>query len=192
MLAFMHIALAGLSSEDRTAMEAQYRLYAKSLFTFAFNIMHDKELAEDAVQESFYKAGKLLSHRDPEDKQALLTRAVLYTIVKNHCLDVLRKQKSDASYIQRVSDLNLSPEQVKYDDFIEQESRSLDLSAAMKEIGQEDAELLALRFAGGLKFRELAQVYHTTIPTIQRRIKKALEKMKRSDAIQSYTGGECE
>lgn len=193
LLSFIQTSVTGLSADEQDMLGELYQLYAVSLFHFANKMLNDRQSAEDAVQECFYKIGKQLSRKLlKQDKQSVMNRALLYVIVKHHCLNVLRKSKNEASYIEHLTNPKSPHFQIILFELTYAQTRNMDLQTALAEIGEEAAELLVLRFMVGLKYREVAQVLHTSVSTAKRRTAQALEKMRRSDAIQQYRGGDTE
>jgi RNA polymerase sigma-70 factor (ECF subfamily) len=90
--------------------ELVHRLSHK-LYGYAFRILHSQEEAEDAVQEVFIKLWKL------NDKLGEYNSidALATTMVKNHCIDQIRKEKNifkndDSSHLYVVSQ-SPSPEE---------------------------------------------------------------------------------
>jgi len=62
---------------------------SRKLYALAFRILHNQEEAEDAVQEIFIKLWKMGDKLDDYNSiEALAT-----TIIKNYCIDQIRKQK---------------------------------------------------------------------------------------------------
>jgi len=62
---------------------------SRKLYTIAFRILHNKEEAEDAVQEIFIKLWNMREKLDTYNSIEALTT----TMIKNHCIDQIRKLK---------------------------------------------------------------------------------------------------
>ncbi len=74
---------------DRKAQLSLYNQYAKAMYNICLNMVHDVELAEDLMQESFISAfSKLNTFRADVSFGAWLKK-----IVVNKCLDYLKKRK---------------------------------------------------------------------------------------------------
>jgi len=62
---------------------------SRKLYTLAFRILHNKEEAEDAVQEIFIKLWNMREKLDTYNSIEALTTSM----IKNHCIDQTRKLK---------------------------------------------------------------------------------------------------
>ncbi|MFO7574444.1 MAG: sigma-70 family RNA polymerase sigma factor [Bacteroidales bacterium] len=62
---------------------------ARRLYSVAFRILRRKEDAEDAVQETFLKLWRMKIRLGEYD----CVEALAVTVVRNHCLDVVRKRR---------------------------------------------------------------------------------------------------
>ena len=77
-------------SNDRKAQKALYERYCNSMYTSAYRILNDHELARDATQETFIQVFKIL-----EQFQFRSTLgAWIKTIVIHTSLKILKKQKA--------------------------------------------------------------------------------------------------
>lgn len=66
-----------------------YTRWHKRLISFAFKLMKTKEAAEDAVQDSFIN----IQRRVENAPLPALEYSLMYTVVKNTCIDKLRLNK---------------------------------------------------------------------------------------------------
>lgn len=73
----------------RDAFDNLVNCLSRNLYCLAFRILREREASEDAVQEIFVKLWKMKS-RLGEYKSV---EALAVTMIKNHCIDQLRKQK---------------------------------------------------------------------------------------------------
>lgn len=72
-------------------LEETYEKYKQDLFRFLFVLLKDEQAAEDALQETFYKAflhQKTYVHLEKE-------KAWLYQIARNTAYDMMRKRKRE-------------------------------------------------------------------------------------------------
>lgn len=104
------------------AFDILYNVYADSLYGFA--LLHTKSVvqAEDIVQETFLKLWNMRYSLSEEGS----FKSMLFTIAKNHVIDVFRQQINRADfedYISFCEDENLSDttsiDKIYYDDFVE-------------------------------------------------------------------------
>ena len=78
-----------------------FGLYYKPLLHFANAIVRDKEIAEDIVEDSFMK---LWEKRERMASESAI-KPFLYAIVRNACIDILRKKKHENDYKKHVQKL---------------------------------------------------------------------------------------
>jgi len=82
------------------------RQQSRKLYGYAFRILRNQEEAEDAVQEVFIKLWKI---NDKLDEYKSID-ALATTIIKNFCIDQIRKQKN----IQKTSTDNQELNNIEY------------------------------------------------------------------------------
>jgi RNA polymerase sigma factor (sigma-70 family) len=75
---------------SRDEFNEYVRQQSRKLYGYAFRILRNQEEAEDAVQEVFIKLWKMKEKLGEYESIAALAT----TMIKNHCIDQLRKQKN--------------------------------------------------------------------------------------------------
>ena len=79
---------------DREAFEMIIRTHSRTLFAIAYGILHNREEAEDIVQDSLVKAWKMRWRvRDPEKFPVWLSM-----IARHRAHDVFRKRRPDFTH----------------------------------------------------------------------------------------------
>ena len=83
-------------SKQRVAFDAIYADYADKLLIYCLRLIHNKEVAEDVVQETFNKFYLWVTER----KEIKSVSGLLYTIAKSNCIRYFRdnKHKSTANF----------------------------------------------------------------------------------------------
>ena len=83
--------------QERQKLADLYRYHQKSMMQIAMSILHRKEDAEDAVQNSILAISR---HMDKlGDIEDYRTKAYMQTVVRNAAIDLYRKnQKAGISY----------------------------------------------------------------------------------------------
>lgn len=66
-------------------LETMYELYEQGMYRVAYGVLHNKEQAEDAVQDSFEKLLKYLPEIDAHDSPK--TQKLVLKIVRNTAID---------------------------------------------------------------------------------------------------------
>jgi RNA polymerase sigma-70 factor, ECF subfamily len=86
--------LRACAGGDRAALHSLYAGTVPQLFGLALRILRNRELAEDIVQDSFVYVWRHAHRFDPARGSAM---AWLACIVRNRCVDVIRRRGREAS-----------------------------------------------------------------------------------------------
>lgn len=156
------------------------RRYEQSLFRLALSRLGRIERAEDAVQEAFYCAYRSLKTFNPKYR----FRTWLWTILLNTCRAQMKRQRlhektfyvpdddKHSSIVERVPGNEPEPADV----FCARE-RSAQLDRLLASLPVHDADALRLRFFGGLKFSEIAEVMGSSLSGAKTRVRRGLSRM---------------
>lgn len=128
-----------------------------NIFRYALCHTGNRHDAEDITQEAYLR---YLQHKEYHNGKE---RQILYTIVRNLCIDLHRKPKS-APEEDIPSDENV-PEKVA-------------LRIAMEKLSDEDREIIILRFVNDEKIADIARLFDTSRFTMSRRIKDIVSHLK--------------
>ncbi len=161
------IAEESIKETPDQAVERWMDEYGDSLLRLCFMMLSDRGLAEDAVQEVFWRAyNKYHTYRADGSEQAWLS-----AIAMNYCRSQLRKAhlKPDnaASALDSVPDVS-SPEEKAGDTVIE----------AVMNLSSKYRESILLYYYQGFKVSEIALMLHVPVATITARLRRAREKLK--------------
>ena len=141
------------------------------IYRYCYFRLGNERLAEDLTQETFLRF--LESSRCREAGRPL---AYLYVIARNLCVDEYRNKSplltGDWERIECGCFL-------VQDNFEEQSITRIALHAALAKLTEQERELLLLRFANGLSYGQLAQIYGESRFALMRRLKKTLAKLER-------------
>lgn len=150
--------------ERLTHMVEQYQ---SSLLTLCYSYLHERELAEDAVQETFLKAYKALDSFRGECKD----KTWLTSIAINVCRS-MRK----SSWFVRVN-RSVTPEDIPVAVWDHYDQSSADLAAAIQQLPDKFKEVILLYYYQEMTMPEIAQIIGVTPSMISKRIKKAHAKL---------------
>ena len=84
---------------DKTLFETLYYDYCPRLINYGRRMLEDQKVVEDVVQEAYYRLW--MKYAD-EDKPLPQWTSLLFSIVRNLCLDHLRKEKNVRENILRL------------------------------------------------------------------------------------------
>lgn len=161
------------TKEDKIQFEYAYNEYKDVMFNFAFSILKDKHLAEDAVQEAFMSAAKHL--KKFSEKSCIQMRNYLIIIVKNASLRIYNKRKHEICVEEVFEDV---PDIHNIE--IETENRSSQeaLFKIIKSLDDKYSDVLILKYFYELKDREIAEALGVTRETVKIRIIRGKDLIK--------------
>ncbi|OBR65287.1 hypothetical protein A7K91_20100 [Paenibacillus oryzae] len=157
------------------AFEVIVRLYEKKIFSFCYFMLGNRQEAEDAAQEVFFKAYRNLeSYRHESDDLFL---AWLYKIASNHCSTLLkRKQRWHLLMpLFRSDGSEKSAEQV----FSDQTYVQLQL---LKGLTASEREILALRVLEDRPFQDISAILGISSAAIRKRYERIKAKLKKNQS----------
>lgn len=142
--------------------------YEVLLFRTCYMYLRDRDLAEDAVQETFLKAYRALHtfRGDCSEKTWLMRIAV------NVCRDMGRSRWM--RFVDRRVSLDLLPEPTQeYDNW-----NSLDLARAIMKLPVKLKEVVLLYFYHDMTMREISEALGVSASVVSKRIKQACSKLE--------------
>ncbi len=158
-----------------------YRQYGKLMYKIAYDILQNRQLAEEAVQEAFERVIKYL-HKINE-KNCPQTRHFLVIIIRNIALDIAKKElliyASDAGELPDIADKD------EVLDIVIARETAAELQAAIESLKPIYRDVYILRGARGYSVAEIAQMRNIKEETAKKRLARAkkmiAEKMEGRD-----------
>lgn len=166
-----HVRL--LKEGDTSAFDYVYERTHRSVYFAALYVLHDKMLAEDAMQEAFVRAISVIGqYREGTNFTAWIT-----TIGRSIALNSLKKRSREVA-----TDFHESPDRYGSTEF--EMPYIFDLAA--KVLDEEEYEIVMLCQVAGMKRREVAEMMGMPIGTVTWKNNEALKKLK--NKLQSEDG----
>lgn len=162
---------------SQRAFTALYNKYNRSIYGTIYNIVKNRDVADDLLSETFTKAFKNIDKFTKD----ISFEMWLKTIANNHSIDFIRggiKQKNDISI-----DLDLENEYIYSDysnpekELIKKEGIEL-LEKGISELSPRAREVLTLRYTKGHSYQQVADALGMRIGTVKSYISKATNKLK--------------
>ena len=161
-----------LKQGDREALRLVYMTYKDALLTLAFSLVHDMNTAEDILHDVFVGFAGCVA--ELELRTSL--RKYLIGSVLNRARDRFRRDKTHAvepEDLRPAARASMDPEQTAA---LSEETRRL--SEALARLPLEQREVILLRLNAGLRFRQIAEVQKTSVPTVQGRYRYGIDKLR--------------
>ncbi len=150
------------------------------LCVYAGRIVKDKSVAEELVQDTFYK---LWEKRDTLQIQESLV-AYLFRSLQNNCLNYLKHAKVVSKFNQSVIQKNLEAEyflnisqETGLSVYLAQELEGR-IHEAIEQLPEQCREIFIMSRFDGLKHHDIARKKKITVNTVQKQISIALKKIK--------------
>ncbi|GCE17646.1 RNA polymerase sigma factor [Dictyobacter kobayashii] len=174
--------MSGVLTGDESALNALVERHYGPLLGYVYRLLHgDRQLAEDAVQETFLRMMQRGGYQSGRP-----FKPWLYTIATNIIRDYFKsavvKHGADATddILLAVYDPAPGPEDIALSD-----EQGKIISVALGKIGEEYRSTILLRFYAGLSLQEIAETLHIPVGTVKsrlsvgtRRLRAALHSMK--------------
>ena len=170
---------------DGLAQGKLMQVWYKRIYNFGYKFFFDHDMAMEVAQKTFIAMHKNISYL----QDAGSFRPWLYTIAVNCCREELRKKKTSRS----VSLHDLRPgeadesqswetaghRQDNPERMLRQEELSDLLQSCLKQLSEEQREVVIMKEYEGLKFREIAEALNISENTVKSRMYYGLDALKR-------------
>ena len=158
--------------QDSRFLANLYREYHDKLLKIAYAMLSSQHMAEDAVHDTFLK---IIEHYDqisaiPGNK----LHSWVVTILKNTCLDILRKAKRHSTQ-ETETVLSSLPD---FSQDVEADVRYRLMLHAIHKLPADECELLELKLVMRWSDREIARVFHTTPNAVAVRVHRLKKKLR--------------
>ena len=132
--------------------EEVYRRYFRDVYRFSLSLTQDRALAEEIVQDTFFRALKALNKFDGSKD----IRAWLFTIARNTWYSYCRAHKRTLSQEDLPQDL---PDGVRIEERIEDEESAFAIHQFLHTMAEPYKEVFTLRVFGELPFEKIGRLF---------------------------------
>lgn len=151
------------------------------LFTYIFQKVKDKDLADDIFQETFVKA--IMTIRQGRYNEEGRFSAWICRIARNLIIDSFRQDKTEGSVSTDNADLDILNRKELSEDTIEDAMIDLqieqDVRRLIDELPDVQKEVLTMRYYKDLSFKEIAELTGVSINTALGRMRYAILNLRR-------------
>ncbi len=160
------ILLERSRSGDREAFDALVGPLIEPGYRLAFGMLHDREAAEDAVQEATFRAWIKLENV----RSGWSMRPWFFGIVANQCRSARRARWWSVVKLATPWRLSSSPE--------DQVVRGADVRRALRSLPTDRLMVLVLHYYMDLSLEEVASVVGAPLGTVKSRMHRALQQLR--------------
>lgn len=151
-----------ISDGCEKAFREIYDRYHVEIFFIAKKYIKDSNLAEDVVQDIFVKLW-VKRHRLAQIKSV---KSYLFTMVRNHVLNILRDRKCELMSISGMTEKEL-PFQDQTENELQYKEYERVLEKGIDELSDRKREVFELRTKKGLSNSEIAEILQIQIRTVK-------------------------
>jgi RNA polymerase sigma-70 factor (ECF subfamily) len=171
--------MALVAAGDSTALETLYDRYAASLMGVVLRIVKERTIAEEIVQETFWR---VWDKADGFDADRGKFSTWMYSIGRRLAIDYTRRQKirpqaarseAEEEIMLREPDADINVGETADLHFAQERVR-----AALTVLSPEQYEVIELAYFKGLTRQEIAQAIDTPLGTIHTRARLGLQKLR--------------
>ncbi len=147
-----------------------FRYNFRPLCLYALHYLQDVDLSEDIVQDSYAALWEKLQ----EGVHVVNRKSYLYMMVRNRCLDHLRKKGIPTESLKPYDTYGI----IDDDDAQERSQTEAKLWTAIDSLPEKCREVFILSKRDGLKYEEIAEELNLSVNTVRNQISKALKVLK--------------
>jgi RNA polymerase sigma-70 factor (ECF subfamily) len=173
--------MIAVQSGDKTALKKLYDRFSKILFGMIYKILHNKEEAEDLLQEIFVKIWNRADQYDP-------SRGTVYsfiaTLARNRAIDRTRsrafknRRKDDYVINDDEYSFHLSTDNPNPEEKIELSERAVGVRKALAELNKKERQVLYISYFEGLSQSEIAEKIDIPLGTVKYRMRQGMIKLR--------------
>jgi RNA polymerase sigma-70 factor (ECF subfamily) len=159
---------------NKDAFARLFQNHQNPLYRYLHRMSGSKEVAEELLQETFYRAMLSLRAEDAE-----YIRAWLYRVARNLYIDWLRKQKAEQTMIERAEShyLGVSGSYVPEEELARSEQRER-VRRLLLRLPERMRTILYLREMEEFTYEELAHTMQLNLNTLKVTLHRAREKFR--------------
>ena len=173
---------------DYQAFDLLVLKYQSRLISTAFNLVKDRQIAEDLVQDSFIKSFKSIgSFREDSTFYTWIYRITVNTS-KNYLVSKKRKDELLQTDISKEENYVIEPmDKDTPEDLFHATQLHKIIIESINGLGEDTKTALTLRELDGLSYEQIAEVVNCPVGTVRSRIFRGREVI--DDAIKEYKKG---
>lgn len=164
---------SSVTSDWEKEFEAAFKNYFKSLHAYAYTIVNDETVAEEIVQQVFFK---MWEKKDQIKIEVSLT-AYLYKMVYNHSLNHLKHEKVKKAYeIHTVYHMKNRSDNSEKKVLLNELQKKLTI--AINELPEQCRTVFQMSRFEELKYQEIAGRLGISVKTVENQMGKALKQLR--------------
>jgi RNA polymerase sigma-70 factor, ECF subfamily len=170
--------IAAIGAGDSNALEHLYDRYGSVVYRLALRMLKNRELAEDVVQEVFWRVWRRSASFANE--RGRVTQW-LFGIAHNLCIDELRRMRARPAPVYEDVEHPLIQQLIDEQTDVPAAAWTTEqrrvITEAMRELPAAQRQAIALAYFGGMSHQEIATKLNRPLGTIKTRVRLGLHKL---------------
>lgn len=164
------------NQKDRDKAEQIYMQYRQLMYYVAYSILQDRQLAEDAVHESFLK---IIDHLDKfSEISCNKSKGLIVVIVRNISLNLFNRRKKFAQIALDDVAYTLESAEISPEDFVTAADGYRLLLQCISKLGHKYTDPLYLKYVYHYDDNEIAEMLHISSDHVRVRLHRAKKKLR--------------
>lgn len=152
-----------------------FERYHTRIFAFTLRLTRDRHMAEDLAQRAFLNLYK----KPPPGTGRASFKSLLFTVARNESLnEIKRRGRRQEASLEALGEGQARAPGASPGERVDQQEQQARLSAALGELPEEEREVVLLREAEGLTFREICEVTGLSRDAVRWRLAKGMERLR--------------
>ncbi|MGA8264324.1 MAG: RNA polymerase sigma-70 factor [Ignavibacteriaceae bacterium] len=164
--------LQSIKLDDKLSFERVYKQYWSKLYIYAFNVLKEREICEDIVQEIFID---LWTKRHAIKITDL--NSYLYQSVKYQIFNCFRKNKYKKLLLMK---FDLFVEQYAIDELYEQKELKEEINDIISKLPEQRRRIFQMSRRDGLSNKEISDNLNVSVQTVRNQISTSLKFIRKS------------
>lgn len=174
--------------DDPNAFHELYSHYVRRVYGYVASRVSPPQDAEDIVAEVFLR---VIKHFDQlRNRHATSFAAWLFTIVRHTVADHYRLNGEPESHIPLDANDHTAPADNQPDHIFTQEEDAAHLRRLILSLSDRKREIITLRYFGGLRNQEIADLLGIGEKTVSAYLSRALSELQDKYRTTQFTGGD--
>lgn len=148
-----------MSTKDTDWISSALKEYERPLTRYAAHILGDVERAREVVQDTFLKLCRQNQHRIRDHLAQWL-----YSVCRNHALDVLKKEKRMTGLSNAQLDLPAGGPGIL--SVMEMEEQVSDVKSILRTLPANQQEVIRLKFQGDLSYLQISEITKLSVSNV--------------------------
>ncbi len=167
-----------IKAGDIQAFEELFRRYYPLICTFARRLLKDDQAARDFTQDTFIRCWIWRSKLDPEKS----VRNLLYTMVRNKCLDYLRLRRPEICTLANISGVEIQ-DSGSCEDMMNLRETAERIDRGVEALPDQRQTVFRMSRYMHLTNREIADCLNISVRTVEKHIQLALKSLKNNTTV---------